>query len=113
MFSDVFAFIPELCILTVAILLITYGSMNIKITPVPANINAITDNIDKTYCIPVTRLSALSEDDIIRTTSTNAYSLMVVSLLSGCILAILALLLIYEKMRGKSFLPRRFALNRY
>lgn len=110
---DLIVFIPELLTLTIAILLIIYGAANIKISPPPDNITTITSEIDKTYCIPVTKLGNTSEETSIKKAATDAYRLMVVSLLSGCVLFLLAIYMIYEKATGHSFIPKKFSPNRF
>ena len=94
--------VPEIIIMVIGIALLYFGIININISPPPKDLNEIQSQFNKTYCLPVTRLDATSEDKSIRDAANNAYRLMVASVISGFLLIVLDLFMIFQKYREPS-----------
>ena len=97
MILKILKFSPEVIILVVSILLITFGFLNINISPAPDNLNNLTSSFSHSYVLPITRLDKNYEEKYIRTTINNGYRLMVVSIVGGFVLLLLDIILIWIK----------------
>lgn len=75
------------------ILLISFSAVNVKISHAPANIDDITQETDKTYCIKVKNVES-GPDNMkkeITDSCNNAYILMVLSFTIGVFLVLISL----------------------
>lgn len=80
-------------LLILGVLFITYATLNLSLSYAPENLNEIPQNYGKTYAIQVTTASDNSQetkDNIIRTTS-NATTLMLLSMVGGLYLVLFSI----------------------
>lgn len=88
---------PEIIILVVSILLLTFGFLNINISPAPESLSDLTSSFSHSYVLPVSRADKNYEDNYIKSTINNGYRLMVFSIVSGFVLFFLAIVMIWIK----------------
>lgn len=88
---------PEIITLVLSILLLTFGFLNINISPAPEDINNLTSSFSHSYVLPVSRLDKNYEEKYIRSTINNGYRLMIFSIISGVVLFLLTISMVWIK----------------
>jgi len=98
-------FIREFLILSVGILLIIFASLNMSISPPPQNIDDISTNYNKTYCVLVESVVSNNSSKQ-RRAMQNAYILVLLSLFSGIFLVAIGLYGVYRHAPVLRSLPK-------
>lgn len=78
----------EILFFILGILLITYASFNINISPPPSDLSNIPDNYGKTFCIKINTIDVPFETN--RQVIQNAFILEMIAMASGILLVLLS-----------------------
>lgn len=85
--------LKNVVLLVMGCLLVAYASINITLSPAPADINEMVQNYDKTYALKITPINDSTDETKaeIEISTKNAYILMILAMISGIYLIIYSL----------------------
>lgn len=87
---NLYFLLKYIVIIVVGCLLIAYASLNLTMSVAPSNVDELVQNYGRTYALKITPVTDTPEQtqQQIRISSTNAYILVILALISGIYLVI-------------------------